>query len=152
MGKLKYFIFFLLLNFGSLALGSYLMNNGPRTDWYLNLNKAPWTPPGWAFGTAWTAIMICFSVYLSYLFTHHKTRLASILFTIQVVLNISWNYVFFNQHKTILGLIIIALLTWVIFSFFFKFKVKRSVRYLLVPYMLWLCIATSLNAYVVFNN
>ena len=51
---------FLLLNFGALAIGSYFMNNGPQSNWYLTLNKAPWTPPGWVFGVAWTTIMICF--------------------------------------------------------------------------------------------
>jgi translocator protein len=25
-------------------------------------------------------------------------------------------------------------------------------KYLLLPYIIWLCIATSLNGYVVFNN
>ena len=48
------------------------MANGPQTEWYLNLNKAHWTPPGWVFGAAWTTIMICFSIYLSYLFGNIK--------------------------------------------------------------------------------
>ena len=42
-------LFFLLLNFGGLALGSFLMGEGPTGMWYSNLNKAPWTPPGWVF-------------------------------------------------------------------------------------------------------
>ena len=37
--KTKYLILFLFINFGGLALGSWLMNNGPNTDWYLNLTK-----------------------------------------------------------------------------------------------------------------
>ena len=61
-------IAFLFINFSGLAIGSWLMNNGPLTIWYQNLNQAPWTPPGWVFGFAWTSIMICFSIYLAYLF------------------------------------------------------------------------------------
>ena len=34
-------LFFLLLNFGALALGSFLMGEGPTGIWYSNLNKAP---------------------------------------------------------------------------------------------------------------
>ncbi|MDC6468346.1 tryptophan-rich sensory protein, partial [Flavobacteriaceae bacterium] len=68
MKLLKISIFFLVLNFSALAIGSWLMNNGPMTNWYVNLNQAPWTPPGWVFGIAWTTIMICFSVYMAYLF------------------------------------------------------------------------------------
>ena len=52
MNKLKYLIIFLIINFGALGLGVLLMQNGPETDWYLQLNKAPWTPPGWVFGAA----------------------------------------------------------------------------------------------------
>jgi benzodiazapine receptor len=58
MKLLKISIFFLVLNFSALAIGSWLMNNGPITNWYMNLNQAPWTPPGWVFGIAWTTIMI----------------------------------------------------------------------------------------------
>ena len=76
MKPISYFFIFLAINFGGLAFGSWLMNNGPTSDWYSNLNKAPWTPPGWVFGVAWTTIMICFSIYLAKLFTskkRHKT-------------------------------------------------------------------------------
>ncbi|WP_367181418.1 hypothetical protein [uncultured Lacinutrix sp.] len=41
MKMVKYIIFFLIINFGSLALGSWLMENGPMTPWYHSLNQAP---------------------------------------------------------------------------------------------------------------
>ena len=50
MKQLRLTILFLILNFGGLAIGSWLMNNGPLTAWYTNLNQAPWTPPGIIFG------------------------------------------------------------------------------------------------------
>ena len=56
-----------MLNFGALAIGSYFTASGASSDWYQNLNKAPWTPAGWVFGAAWTSIMICYSVYMAYL-------------------------------------------------------------------------------------
>ena len=62
---LKILLFFLLINFSALTIGSWLMDNGPQTDWYKGLNKAPWTPAGWVFGFAWTTIMICFSIYMT---------------------------------------------------------------------------------------
>lgn len=154
MNKTKYFILFLAINFGGLALGSWLMDNGPTSDWYLNLNKAPWTPPGWVFGVAWTFIMLCFSWYLAELFKDRKSKFLWIIYGLQVTLNVSWNWVFFNQHLTKLGLIIIGLLLLVIFYFFITFRNDRLkyAKYLLLPYLVWLCIATSLNAYIVFNN
>ncbi|HIC31215.1 MAG TPA: tryptophan-rich sensory protein [Flavobacteriaceae bacterium] len=153
MKKLKYFIFFLFINFGSLGLGSWLMDNGPQSDWYINLNQAPWTPPGWVFGVAWSLIMLCFSVYLMFLFTKITSEKAKITFSIQVFLNIIWNFIFFNQHLILLGLISIILLTIIVFYIFFSFKkVMKSWSFLLLPYMIWLLIATSLNAYILFNN
>lgn len=154
MKLLKSILFFAVINFGGLALGSWLMNNGPMSEWYLNLNQAPWTPPGWVFGVAWTTIMVCFSIYLAYLFDINKSPFLKWLFVVQVILNVSWNYIFFNLHMTAFGLLIIALLTLLIFYFFISFRTDKiqKLRLLLLPYMVWLLIATSLNAYIVFNN
>lgn len=151
--KTKYLILFLFINFGGLALGSWLMNNGPSTDWYLNLTKAPWTPPGWVFGAAWTSIMICFSIYLIFLFTKNYNQKKLFLFGIQFILNVSWNYLFFNKHEIFISLISITLLTALIFFlFFYYYTALKKVSYLLLPYMIWLCIATSLNLYILIHN
>ena len=154
MKEFRYFIFFLALNFGALFLGSWLMNNGPTSEWYLLLNKAPWTPPGWVFGVAWFTIMLCFSIYLAFLYKENASRFVIILYAIQLFLNVVWNFVFFNKHLIALGLLIIVLLTLVIFFFFFTFKNAHNkwVNYLLLPYMIWLCLATSLNAYIFLYN
>ena len=151
--KIKYLILFLFVNFGGLGLGSWLMNNGPMTSWYLNLNKAPWTPPGWVFGAAWTSIMICFSIYLIFLFTKQYSQKKIFLFSIQFILNVSWNYLFFNKQEVFIALISITLLTALIFFLFFHYyKELKKVSYLLLPYMIWLCIATSLNLYILIHN
>ncbi len=129
------------------------MNDGPQTVWYQNLNKAPWTPPGWVFGVAWTTIMICFSIYMAYLYKLMPNTKLITLFTTQIVLNVIWNYIFFNQHLILLGLICIISLTIVIALFIFNYyKELKTKTLLILPYFLWLCIATSLNAYILFNN
>lgn len=150
MNKL-HLVIFLVINFGCLAVGTWLMNDGPQTEWYINLNKAPWTPPGWVFGATWSLIMILFSVWLT---KAYQLQIAlTPLYIIQIILNVSWNYIFFNQHLTVVGLAVIIALTLLIWYFFFNYKAKlKTYSYLLLPYMIWLCIATSLNAYVVLNN
>ena len=154
MDKIKYLLVFLIINFGGLALGSWLMDGGSTSEWYSNLYKAPWTPPGWVFGAAWTLIMLCFSWYLVELFSLRASKYLWLLYAFQVLLNVSWNWVFFNQHYTTYALIIIIALTLVIAYYFITFRSDRIkyAKYLLLPYLIWLCIATSLNAYVVFNN
>ena len=151
---IKRIFLFLVLNFTALALGGLFAGKGVSSDWYQNLNQAPWTPPGWVFGFMWTLIMICFAIYMAHLFTSKTDRKTIIvLFGIQWVLNVSWNPVFFHFQAVIAGLITISLLTILITYFLFRYKQELKLKSLLIlPYFVWLCIATSLNAYILFNN
>ena len=150
----KKIILFLILNFGALAIGSYFTDGGASSDWYQNLNKAPWTPAGWVFGAAWTLIMICFSVYMAYLVKiNSNTRKIILLYSIQWVLNVAWNPIFFELHLTILGLIEISLLTTLIAYLCIHFWKELKTKTLLIfPYLIWLFIASSLNAYIAIYN
>lgn len=153
MKQLKLTFLFLVINFGGLAIGSWLMDNGPTSEWYTNLNQAPWTPPGWVFGVAWTMIMICFSIYLGKLFLLENSTKMKLVFLLQFILNVSWNYIFFNQHLVLLGFITITILTSLLCIYFLKLSKKVSnYKFLLLPYVIWLCIATSLNLYILIHN
>ncbi|WP_281980011.1 TspO/MBR family protein [Tenacibaculum mesophilum] len=149
------FLIFLIANLSALGIGVWLMNEGPRTDWYLSLNKAPWTPAGWVFGVAWIIIMVLFSLYMTKVSFQHEflNKKVLILYVDQWILNVSWNYIFFNQHLTKLGLVVIALL-WLLIGYF-TFEYLKKVRWytlFILPYLIWMTIATSLNAYIVLNN
>lgn len=147
-------IIFAILNFGALGLGAYFMGEGPSSGWYQNLNKAPWTPPGWVFGVAWTTIMICFSVYMAELWDNSVSiNLVITMFAIQWVLNVMWNPSFFKYQQVLLGLIIITLLTVVVAKLFFSNLSLLGYKSIwLLPYLIWLFIATSLNAYIFIKN
>lgn len=147
-------VIFLLLNFGALAIGGFFTGKAVQAEWYLALNKAPWTPPGWVFGFAWTTIMICFSLYMAYLWSSSENKKLIIgLFILQWVLNVSWNPIFFYFHHVTAGLVVISILTllvgYLLFSFWPILKVKSV---FLLPYFIWLLIATSLNGYIFFKN
>lgn len=148
------FVLFLLLNFTGLALGGLATRAGTTSDWYNQLNKAPWTPPGWVFGVAWIIIMICFALYMAYAYeaSQHKTTLL-VLFATQWVLNFAWNPVFFKFHAVLFALILIISLSVLVGYFLIngwsQLKLKTL---LLLPYFLWLIIATSLNAYIYLKN
>lgn len=149
------FLIFLCFNFLALSIGVWLMNDGPQANWYLDLNKAPWTPAGWVFGVAWTAIMFLYSFYMAKLSLkyHLLNKKLVFLYSIQWILNVGWNLAFFNMHNSILGLLIIVLL-WLLIGYL-TFKHIKSLSYytlLIVPYLIWMTIATSLNAYIVFYN
>ncbi len=148
---------FLILNFGALYIGALLMGGSPaENEWYQSLDKAPWTPPGWMFGVAWTVIMICFSVYMglvSVRYSGHKLQLLILLYSLQWVLNAGWNLIFFNFHWPILGTLILLGLILILLLIHFNFANSESLlKLILLPYLLWLIVATSLNGYILFMN
>ena len=145
--------FYLLLNFSALGFGSLLMDEGPVSDWYSNLNKAPWSPPGWVFGLAWTTIMFCFSLYMSRLTRTIRSKRVFVFFAALWVLNTSWNFVFFNRHWVLLGLLVLLVLTALLGYLMAIYKsLLKGHTLLVLPYFLWLLVAISLNAYVLFWN
>jgi translocator protein len=151
---IKRILLFLVLNFSALAIGGLFTGKGVPSDWYQNLNQAPWTPPGWMFGVAWTFIMICFAVYMTYLVsTKVNIKKVILLYLIQWVLNVAWNPLFFHYQAVLVALINISLLTTLVAFFLFNHKRELETRSLLIaPYFIWLLIATSLNAYILIYN
>ena len=147
-------LLFLVLNFGALALGGLSTNAGVTSQWYDQLLKAPWTPPGWVFGAAWTSIMICFSFYMAYLWPKAQDKKFLIaLFSIQWILNIGWNPTFFYFQNILGGLILITGLTLLVAYFLFLYRPVLKIKSgFILPYFIWLLIATSLNGYIYIYN
>ncbi|MEY2970722.1 MAG: hypothetical protein RLZZ599_1095 [Bacteroidota bacterium] len=147
-------ILFFILNFGALALGSYLMGEGPLGSWYTNLNKAPWTPPGWVFGAAWTLIMVCLSLFMNKAVQVESLRNTILwIYAVQLVFNIAWNPLFFDLHCMGWALVEIIILVFIVGAMALIAKPHLpKVTWLLTPYVVWLCIAITLNAYALQNN
>ena len=145
---------FLILNFGALGIGVLFTGKGVVSDWYQNLDKAPWTPPGWVFGAAWTTIMLLFTVYMALLWDEIEDKPFLIrLFVAQWLLNVIWNPTFFYFKLTSLALLFIVSLTFLVGFFLFFFLSKMGWKSLLLsPYFVWMIIATSLNFYAVLKN
>lgn len=154
MQKFLVFGLFFIINFGALALGSLLMGSSPiENDWYVQLNKAPWTPSGWVFGAAWTSIMLLFTIYLT---GQDKEKLLNkkfiVLFSVQFLFNVLWNPIFFYFHWTFLGMFVILSLFVSLILLLYHYKSSKWKSLLLLPYLAWLTIAFSLNAYAWWMN
>ena len=146
-------LLFLIINFGGLFIGGLFTGEGVPSDWYQNLNKAPWTPPGWVFGAAWTTIMICFSIYMAILWKKITLKNLLYLYIAEFILNVIWNPLFFHFKWINVALLSISLLT--ILITYMVISLRREMRLktlLLFPYLIWILIATSLNGYVVLYN
>lgn len=154
---MKYFLTllgYLVLNFGGLWLGSTVTMPGVVSEWYTTLNQAPWTPPGWVFGAAWTTIGITFSVFMANeLKNKENNPIPTSFFVESLLLNICWNFVFFTEHTIAAG-IIITVLASIIFLMAHYTRVTSGWKRMLwiMPYFIWLMIASSLNWYIVIMN
>jgi len=125
-------------------------------DWYSELQKAPWTPPDYVFGPIWTVLYILMAA--SY-FLIRKTKQcikycdALNYFFLQLFFNLMWSFIFFDMKMPLYALIDMILIiaftcmTYVAFS-----KFSKTAARLLIPYILWLGVAFSLNLYIVLNN
>jgi len=120
------------------------------TTWYKELAQPPWTPPPWLFGPVWTVlyVMMAVSAWLVWKCGDASTsRRPLVLFGIQLVLNVAWSWLFFGMKSPGIALIEILVLLGAIALTMISFgKISRLAGLLLMPYIMWVMFATSLNA------
>ncbi len=122
-------------------------------EWYTTLNRAPWNPPGIAFPIVWSILYVLIAISGWRLFATDHTLLKQ-LWIVQLMLNAAWSYLFFGLHSPLLALIDILLLTFCVLVLIiqaWRLGLRPS-SCLLMPYALWLLLASSLNAYIVVFN
>lgn len=147
-------VIFLILNFTSLGLARFLGGRGPKSEWYRGLETAPWTPSVAIIIISWVVTMICLSIYLAYLWpiVSNKKLLLGLLL-LHYILSIIHNPIFFVYHKVLVALIVITALTIVIGYLMIYYWPQLKLKSLIIaPYFIWIAIAASLNAYVLFKN
>lgn len=126
-------------------------------EWYPFLTKPPLTPPNTVFGPVWSILyaLIGFSLFLYLQDTpaSKKKIHVTLLFLAQLTLNALWSIGFFGQQNPLLGLIIILpLLAFIVLIIMYFHQDSRRAAMLLIPYLLWTCFATYLNAGIYFLN
>ena len=144
----------LLLSLGVGALGGALTDLGP---WYQNLVQPSWKPPDWAFAPAWTSIFVLCAVgaTLAWINTTRAAQRRAIIlvFAINAMLNLLWSALFFTWKKPTLALIEIAPL-WlsVLAATVVCWRIYRPAGLCLVPYLIWVAFAATINYGVVTLN
>lgn len=135
-------LFFVVLVAG-VAISGVMFQPG---EWYANLAKPFWTPPNWLFPPVWSALYIMIAVAGWLIFSSNDSFL-KILWISQLVLNGLWSWLFFGSHFKGLALIdILAMLACIIAIIVFSSKSTRTVFCLMIPYVIWVGYASTLNA------
>lgn len=131
------------------------------TGWYSSADRAPWSPPNWVFGPAWTALytLMAVSGWLVWRTRSTGARRALTAYAVQLGLNLLWSPVFFGLYPAFgapalwLALGIIAALAVAVFVTVRRFApISRPAALLLWPYLAWIAFASSLNAWVALHN
>lgn len=117
------------------------------SSWYLTLTKPAWNPPSWVFGPVWTLLYTMMGVSLYLIIREKKFRgITAWAFSIQLVLNTLWSFLFFGLQNPFLGLIeIIALWVAIVVTITAFWQQVRLAGILLLPYLAWVSFASYLN-------
>lgn len=140
--RLAPFAVFLLLSFAAAASGRWF-EPGP---WYAGLRKPAFTPPDWLFAPVWTVLYVCIGVSAALVWQRSRAGLALTVWGAQLLLNAAWSWIFFGLQRPGLAFIEIRLL-WVAIALtiLLFWQVRPLAGALLVPYLLWVSLATWLN-------
>ncbi|CUH38946.1 TspO/MBR family protein [Jannaschia seosinensis] len=116
-------------------------------DWYVTLDKPRWTPPDLLFPIAWTLIYLLLAFAAARVAPLPGSELALTLWSVQIALNTLWTPVFFGLHRMGLALVVILVLTGIaIWLFFAMAALDGWAAAAVLPYVIWLFYAASLNA------
>jgi len=139
----------ILASFAAAGIGS-LFTCKAIPNWYAGLKKPPYTPPNWAFGPIWTILYILMGISVFLVWQRglatNGAMLAFILFWIQLAFNAFWSIIFFGMKSKGGGVItIIVLWLLILATMITSFRVSGWAGALLIPYILWVSIASYLN-------
>lgn len=120
--------------------------------WYRALPKPWWNPPDAVFGPVWTLLYLGMAV-ASWLVwrarDEHDVSAALVWYAVQLTLNVLWSVVFFGLRRPGAGVVVIvALLASIAVTIATFAPISTVAAVLLVPYLLWVTYATTLNGWI----
>ncbi|KIX21698.1 CrtK [Flavobacterium sp. 316] len=143
-----------------LAVGylSSLITQSSITTWYPTIKKPFFNPPNWVFAPVWTILYVMMGIAAGLVWdkleeNKELVKKGLFLFTIQLLLNLLWTYLFFGLQNILLALLEIVLLLLIIYETYLVFKkIDNTARKLFIPYIAWVVFATILTISIYFLN
>lgn len=150
MQKLGLLAVFVLV---TITIGMTMGISFPPGEWYASLQKPWFTPPNGAFAPIWTTLYVLIAIagWRTWLKDTGWQRRGP--WFGQMVLNFIWSPIFFGAHMTMLGLVVIIGARLCVLLFIIRaWQPDRISALLFLPYIVWLSLATALNAAIVVLN
>ena len=119
-------------------------------NWYSTLIKPSWAPPSWLFGPVWSALYAVIAVSFGTVFYKAFTKQIPWIVALPFILNLIFNFAFtplqFGLKNNLLAAIdILLILVTLVWAMVAIFPIVHWITYLNIPYLTWVCIATTLQ-------
>jgi benzodiazapine receptor len=137
----------LLVAFAAAAVGGFA--SASAGEFYRELVRPSWAPPGWVFGPVWSVLYLLMGVAAWLVWRARGfagARSALLVFIVQLAANALWTWLFFVWRQgglafaEILVLWVLILVTTGLF-----WRVSRAAAALLLPYLAWVSLASVLT-------
>ncbi len=127
------------------------------SNWYLTLNKPTFNPPNWIFSPVWVALFALMGISFYLIWNKgiksRQSKIAVMLFGVQLLLNIVWSILFFGLRSPLLAFIeIIFLWIAILLTIVYFYRISKTASYLLIPYLVWVSFAGVLNFFLFYLN
>lgn len=137
------------------------IGSGALRGWYHTLHLPAGVPDERVFGPVWGLLYVLIGVAAWLVWKRGRRGMIEQvraarglrLWGWQLLLNATWVPAFFGLRSPVLGLVVIIPLLALIAATAWSFaRVRRPAAWLMLPYLLWTCYATYLNAGVFWLN
>jgi tryptophan-rich sensory protein len=126
-------------------------------EWYSQLIKPAWAPPGWVFGPVWTflyvLIALSFGTVFFKAFAKQLPRLVALPFALNLIFNFAFTPLQFGLQNNVLAaadiLLVLSTLIWAMVA---VYPHVRWIAHIQIPYLLWVSFATVLQLAITWLN
>ena len=126
-------------------------------NWYSQLIKPNWAPPGWLFGPVWTFLYVLIAVSFGKVFLMVWRKEIAFVVALPFLLNLIFNFAFspiqFTLQNNFLAavdiLLVLGTLIWAMIAIY---PYAKWITYIQIPYLLWVSFATVLQLTITFLN
>jgi translocator protein len=149
----------LMLSTLAAVIGSIPIVFAKGIEWYDQLSKPFFAPPGWLFSPAWIVMFLLMAVafYLVWLkWPVKEAKMAMALYLATLALSVVWSFLFFGQQNTngiafgvAESFILVILMGLTAHRFY---QIDRRAGYLMAPCLLCAAYIVCLNVAIFFMN
>mgnify|MGYP001560760807 CR=1 FL=1 len=126
-------------------------------NWYSQILRPSWSPPGWLFGPVWTFLYVLIVISFGKVFWMVAKKdivlMVALPFALNLIFNLAFTFLQFGLKNNLLAAIdILLVLGTLIWAMVAIYPHARWIAYIQIPYLLWVSFATVLQLTITYLN